>query len=115
MDKFRINLKKKRKEHGLSAKSLAEKLGITHQSVSSWERGESMPSTGKLEKLAEILGTTVSMLMDVEETQPPVPSGYVLIEKQTLEAQEREIEYLRKIVGLQEENNKLKNIEVVSE
>ena len=48
----------RRKTVGLTQAELGERLGITAQSVSNWERGETMPDTGLLQDLALILDTS---------------------------------------------------------
>jgi len=41
-------LLKLRTEHGLSQDALAEKLFVTRQAVSRWERGDTLPNTETL-------------------------------------------------------------------
>ena len=52
---FHIRLKEKRIEAKKTQKELAEYLNITPQSVSKWEKGESLPSLEYLPKLAAFL------------------------------------------------------------
>jgi transcriptional regulator with XRE-family HTH domain len=52
-----------RKTRGLTQKALADCLGLSHQAVSSWERGETMPDIATLPLLAELLGTTSDAIL----------------------------------------------------
>ena len=52
-----------RKRAELTQEELGERLGITAQSVSNWERGESLPDTTLLPELALILETSVDELL----------------------------------------------------
>lgn len=52
-----------RKNKGLTQNDLGERLGITFQAVSKWERGETLPDTAILVDLAEILETTVDYIL----------------------------------------------------
>ena len=61
------NIKAFREERKLTQEQVAEALGISFQAVSSWERDEYNPDTDKLIRLAEVLGVSVSAL--VEEKQ----------------------------------------------
>lgn len=56
-------LLKLRKEHNLSQEELAQKLNISRQAVSKWERAEASPDTDKLIDLAELYGVTVDELL----------------------------------------------------
>ena len=48
------NLVNLRKKSGLSQEALAEKIGVSRQAVSKWERAESSPDTDNLIALAEL-------------------------------------------------------------
>lgn len=52
-----------RKKAGLSQEALAEKLGVSRQSVSKWETGESVPEITKLPMLADIFNVTTDWLL----------------------------------------------------
>ncbi len=56
-------IREQRKACGMSQEKVAELMGVSRQAVTKWERGESAPSTENLFKLAEVFGTTVSILM----------------------------------------------------
>lgn len=45
-----------RKKHNLSQEELANKIGVSRQAVSKWERAEASPDTDNLILLAEIYG-----------------------------------------------------------
>ena len=65
MDNLKISnyIQNLRKKAGLTQKDLAEKLNISFQAVSKWETGESLPDTGILLELSDILGTSVDKLL----------------------------------------------------
>lgn len=52
-----------RRKSGLSQVELADKLGISRQSVSKWERAESSPDTDNLICLAKIYGVSLDELL----------------------------------------------------
>ncbi len=52
-----------RKENKLSQEALAEKLGLSRQAISKWERGESSPDTDNLIALAELYGISLDELL----------------------------------------------------
>ena len=58
-----------RKEHKLSQEALAEKLGLSRQSISKWERAESSPDTDNLIALAEVYGITLDRLLGNDEVK----------------------------------------------
>ena len=60
------NLRLKRKERGLSQEELASRLHVVRQTISKWEKGQSVPDAEQLIKLAAILETTVSELLDTQ-------------------------------------------------
>jgi len=55
-----------RKTRKYTQQKLADKLGVSHQAVSNWERGESMPDISILPKLAELLGTSVDNILSAD-------------------------------------------------
>ena len=57
------NILRFRTAKGLTQENLADKLGVTFQAVSAWERDQYKPDTDNLIRLAEELGTTVNALV----------------------------------------------------
>ena len=57
MSDFAKNIKRRRLELGLSQEQLAEKLAVTRQTVSNWERSVSSPDLQMLGRIAGALGT----------------------------------------------------------
>jgi len=55
-----------RKARKYTQQGLAENLGVSHQAVSNWERGESMPDISVLPKLAALLGTTTDNILSAD-------------------------------------------------
>lgn len=67
MDLMTANrLQQLRKANGYSQDVLAEKLGISRQAVSKWERAESSPSVDNLIDLARLYGITVDEMLNTE-------------------------------------------------
>lgn len=55
-----------RKAKNMTQMELADKMGISFQAVSNWERGNSMPDISKLPEIAQLLGTTVDEILGEE-------------------------------------------------
>ena len=62
-----------RKHHGLSQEELAEKLEISRQAVSCWERAETSPDTDNLILLSKIYSVTLDELL--YQDPQAVPQG----------------------------------------
>ena len=60
---FGDNLKKVRKEKGLSQEALAEKINVVRQTISKWEKGLSIPDGDMLIKLSQVLEVPVETLL----------------------------------------------------
>lgn len=58
------NIVKLRGAAGLTQMGLADKLGISYQAVSNWERGASMPDISKLPELAEIFNVSIEEILE---------------------------------------------------
>ena len=50
-------------EKNMTQMELADRMGVSYQAVSNWERGNSMPDIGKLPELCELLGVTFETLL----------------------------------------------------
>ena len=61
-----------RKKAGWSQEELAEKLGVTRQSVSKWEGAQSVPDMDKVVTMSRLFGVTTDYLLKDElEEEPP--------------------------------------------
>ena len=63
------NIKKLRREKELTQETLAEFLGVTFQSVSNWERGESYPDITMLPEIAGFFKVSVDELLGVNKAK----------------------------------------------
>ena len=93
--KFGAFVAQLRKEKGLMQKELAEKLYVSDKAVSKWERGLSIPDVAILVPLAEILGVTVTELLECRRLPKDEP----------MDAQQTE-EIVKKVIGLSEEEQR---------
>ena len=64
-----------RKSNNLSQEALAEKLGISRQAVSKWERAEASPDTDNLILLARLYGVSLDELLRTED-EIPMPEAF---------------------------------------
>lgn len=64
MSKVGRNIADLRKRSGMSQMSLADRLSISYQAVSNWERGETMPDISKLPQLAHIFDVSIDEILD---------------------------------------------------
>lgn len=76
-----------RKKAGWSQEELAERLGVTRQSVSKWEGAQSVPDIEKILQMSRIFGVTTDYLLkdelDEEETLTPLASMALMEEAAT--------------------------------
>ncbi len=66
----------RRKALGLSQEELAQRMGVSRQSVTKWETGLSAPDLDRLVELADTLGVSLDYLLrdQVEVSEGSVPS-----------------------------------------
>ena len=64
-------LVKLRKQMGLSQEELAEKIGVSRQAVSKWERSESSPDTDNLIALSKIYKISIDEMLDYDVDSSP--------------------------------------------
>lgn len=60
------NISKCRKAAGMTQTEVADRLGLSFQAVSNWERGQSCPDIANLMALAELFGVSVDRLLGSE-------------------------------------------------
>ena len=75
---FGEKLQKLRQKAGMSQDALAERLDVSRQAVSRWERDETMPETDKVVALADLFGVTTDYLLRQgaeEEPQAAQPAA----------------------------------------
>jgi len=61
------NIKTFRKARGLTQEELAIRVSVVRQTVSKWEKGQSVPDADLLQKIAEVLEVSVSQLLGQEK------------------------------------------------
>ena len=59
------NIRDFRKKNNLTQENLAERLGVTYQSISRWENGTTYPDLELIPAIAEILTVTVDELFGI--------------------------------------------------
>ena len=64
MNTIGSRIAKARKDMQMTQSDVADKLGVTFQAVSLWERDEAVPDTYNLIELAKVLGVSVSSLVE---------------------------------------------------
>lgn len=63
MNSVSRNIRKIREEAGLSQQALADRVIVTRQSISNWERGVSLPDIEMLASIADALGVEITELL----------------------------------------------------
>lgn len=80
-----------RRKRGYSQQALADMMGVSRQSVSKWETGESLPEVTKLPQLAALFGVTTDFLLSedapAEDGEVPKPEKSAEVDEGAAEAQ----------------------------
>ena len=77
---FSENLRRIRRERGISQEELAEQLKVSRQAVSKWEQGNGYPEVEKLLLLSEVLSVSLDRLMSLNtEAGGEERAGRILI------------------------------------
>ena len=66
---FSNNLYSIRKQAGMSQEELAERLNVSRQAISKWERGEAQPDTDNLIAIAELFDVSLDWLVRSEDNR----------------------------------------------
>lgn len=77
---FQDMIKELRLRKGLTQRQLAERIGVSYQAVSRWEKGLDWPAVTKLQKLASVLDTSIDALLNARhgvllQERPPAPKA----------------------------------------
>ena len=79
-------IRKRRKELGLSQEQLSEKVGVSYQQIQRYENGGSMLNVENVQRIAKVLAIPVASLFDIEKSyvtaEPATP--YSSSEEKTL-------------------------------
>ena len=67
------NIRKYRKLHNLNIEELAEKIGVSRQSLSKWEKGESVPDLENAANIAQVLGASLDELVNYDQSEAKLP------------------------------------------
>jgi transcriptional regulator with XRE-family HTH domain len=68
---FGVQLRTARERAGLSQQKLADKAGISVDSIQNWEQGRTRPRLPALGQLAQALGVSLDLLIMGSEDKPP--------------------------------------------
>lgn len=68
-DNFSQNLVRYLEISRVSQKSFAEEMGVTASSVSHWCSGRDMPTSDRLQKIADFFGVTAASFLQPPETE----------------------------------------------
>lgn len=79
-----------RKNKNLSQEELAEKIGVSRQSIYAWESGKSVPDIENMSKLCQILGIKTSDLTN----------GVEIERNKTLKVKESNVKKVKKIIAI---------------
>ncbi|MDE6384582.1 MAG: helix-turn-helix domain-containing protein [Eubacterium sp.] len=112
--KFDENLRNLRKEKDLSQEYLAEKMGVSRQTISKWENGTAMPDLKKLTELAEFFEVSMDNLLglkyDTDDNQQKGEDGSAY---NAAEANQYTNELIKTLGGQNSSNSKGLSIAVV--
>lgn len=87
-----------RRREGLSQEQLANRLGVTRQSVSKWESGAVMPELVKLIALSEMFGVSVDYLVKDCLEEPETAAGDGQLSAQQAARLEQKVDDLTRCV-----------------
>ncbi len=62
-----------RRRYGMSQDALAERLEVSRQAVSKWERDEAVPETDKIIRISQVFGVSTDYLLREEAPTPEPP------------------------------------------
>ena len=63
MHEIGLRISTLRKQRDMTQLELADKMGVSYQAVSGWERGSTMPDISRLPEISQVLGTSIDELL----------------------------------------------------
>ena len=97
IQKFGGFLSKLRKNADMTQSELAEKLNVTHQAISRYEKGQCFPDVTVLVLLAEIFGTSLDTLINSGQ---PTEAESAILEDLALGKQDLNVQHVDDFIGL---------------
>ena len=67
---FKDNLSELRRMHGMSQEELADKIGVSRQTLSKYENGESLPDIEKCKQIADVFGVSIDDMLNYGTEDP---------------------------------------------
>lgn len=95
---FSKRLKKYRTDLGLKQEELADKIGVSQKTISSWEVGRSEPVMGEVIKLCKIFDCSIADLTGTREKQV----GEITVEDIYAKLPTMELESIRHLIAYAE-------------
>lgn len=89
------NIRNNRVARKWSQEYLAEKLGVSFQAVSKWERGESYPDLQMVPDIAELFRISTDELIGADKTRENGEVGRIVDKLRTLDAERNDAEIVR--------------------
>jgi transcriptional regulator with XRE-family HTH domain/predicted transcriptional regulator len=80
-----------RKNNGMTQAQLADRLNVSHQAVSNWERGETLPDIEQLIGLAKVLNTTTDRILLAGASDAPEAEALPAEEMPIAEGMDEEV------------------------
>lgn len=91
------NIKKEREARELTQNELGKILGVSKQTVSSWENNTKRPRVDKLNALADLFNTTVDNLLE-KKSIPKEEEKYYKIAKEICELEKEDREFIKRMI-----------------
>lgn len=90
MNTIGCNICRLRKQNNMSQEQVAELMNVSRQSVSKWERDETLPDIYNLEALSRIFSVSIDSLVKSDESSSSTstPSSAIILTKAQLEDRE---------------------------
>lgn len=102
------NIQQLRKAHGYTQTELADKLGVSEQTISKWENDKCYPDISLLPMLAEIFNCSVDAVLDIDSNTYGVGLEETLQKYSNANDYNEEIEILLEGLSKYPRNNELK-------